>query len=342
MQMPMNIDLEQTIIAGRDIITAAQDEVTQTLEQTYNAIIDIWEIDCQGEWVVWVKTGVIALGHALWLILTPSIEEILESYLQPKTGRRGGRRGRSGERERRVNPTGQRRLFFGGGIPDIDNMLADTIPGREIVAGRRLLPGEFVFWTGVQVVDKVAWQWLLAEAATTFAVEWQSGLMKSEKCGSLNDESCQFATLPRTNFAVPNMWSSLAGLSIAYEERMQIGAISTVTLRTPGTEGNAIVICSTEWVLVRDATPGAQSVVVKTQFTVYDRWGTPYPDTFETATLNAGPNETVSLTLDVVARFPKFASVFFRYLPEAGTGPGSYTLTAVSNITIAARGVHFV
>lgn len=340
--MPMNIDLPATIEAGREILRDAATEVTQTLELTYNAIIDIWEIDCQGQWIVWVQTGLIAVGHALWLILTPSIEEILESYLQPKSGRRGGRRGRSGERERRVNPSGQRRVFFGGGVPDLDNMIADSIPGREIIAGRRLAPGEFIFWTGVQVLDRVAWQWLLLEATQTFATEWQSGLMKSEKCGSMNNESCEFTVLPRTDFGVPIMWGGLTGIDIAYSEHMRIGAISLVSIGTPGTEGHAMIICAAIFTLDNTLATGPTSIPIQVEFSAQDNWGNTLGDTVETATITAAPGAIAIVRLDAVARKKKWASSFFRFIVSGGTSGGTFTLTAEASISLAVRSVYFV
>lgn len=185
-------NLDDFLNLAWDLVKEAESSVSGTMHKGYNAILDIVEFDCGGYWTLYVKTAIPALGSALLLILTPSLEEIIESYLEPKPGRRGGRRGRRGERRTGRNRAGQRRIFFGGGIPDVDNAIADRIPGRGYFRGRNPRPGEYIFWTGVRVGDYIAWHWLLVQASVTFATEWQSGLLESGQCKSNAPGSLSF------------------------------------------------------------------------------------------------------------------------------------------------------
>lgn len=93
-------DLEILLNAAKVSLAEFEDAITGSIVNTYQAIVDVWEIDCQGSWIVYVKTGVTAAGAALFLIVTPSFNEVLENYLQPKPGRLGGRRGRPNDRSR--------------------------------------------------------------------------------------------------------------------------------------------------------------------------------------------------------------------------------------------------
>lgn len=147
-----------------------------------NAIERIEEFDCGGQWWVYARTALPAVGAAIWLLLTPSPEEVLENYLNPKNGRGGSRRGRRARRRWRAGGSGRRRLYFGNLIPDIDEEIARRIPGGRLVRGRRVGPGEWLFWTGIDAVDRVLWYWLLWEASQEFLTTWQSELLESGAC----------------------------------------------------------------------------------------------------------------------------------------------------------------
>lgn len=147
-----------------------------------NAIEELREFDCGGQWTVYLRTALPAVGEALWLLLIPALDEILEEYLNPKSGRGGSRRGRRSRRQWRAGNRGQRRLFFSNFIPDMDEEIARRIPGGERIRGRRIGPGEWLFFTGIDALDRVFWHWLVWEASQTFLTEWASELQESEQC----------------------------------------------------------------------------------------------------------------------------------------------------------------
>jgi len=268
--MPESQDLDYIIQITRDALADIQDEITGQISNTAQAIVDIWEIDCQGKWILYVKTGLVASAHALWLLLTPSLEEIIESYLQPKPGRRGGRRGQRGDRERRINRAGQRRLYFRPAIPDIDNAIADALPGRNLIAGRRIGPGEHLFWTGIDVGDRFLWYWLLIEATETFATVWQSELIKSGQCNALQDGACQFHAPPRGLSPTVDIWSNNNNLTNVYNQNLTIANNGVVELLLHNAHSSAMIIILASYTVERNSQEGTGTWEVGVKLTFED------------------------------------------------------------------------
>jgi len=117
------------------------------------------------------------------MLLTPSLDEILEEYLHPKLGRRRGRFGRLGGRRRYDPRAGGIRRAFEGVVPDVDEMIAHRLPGREIFAGRTVHGLERWFWLGIDVLDRLLWWWLLFEIGDQGTIIWASNIMESRFCG---------------------------------------------------------------------------------------------------------------------------------------------------------------
>ena len=338
--MPVNQDLLDIIAYGRPILEEAVDDVIRDIFNSFNAIIDIWEIDCEGEWVLWVKTGAQALGAALWLLITPSPQEIFESYLQPKPGRRGARRGLGKERSRHTNPVGRSRVWFRGGIPDLDNMIADRIPGRLAVAGRQLAAGEWLFWTGIQVADFVLWYWLVLEATETFATKWVSGLLESGQCKTPNDGTCQFQTPVRHSFENRDFWTGVDDLLFFHAQNLIVHNNTTVALPMPLTEADAMVIITANWQMVKGDTPGFASVTVGYNLQVRNAIGGLEKNIFKTATLSASQGETANLEVSGVHHVSNANTFGFQYVFQDIQGVGFDEVGAWSKVAVATRNTH--
>lgn len=183
----------------RGLVEDLEEKLQEEWATSIQAIERIEEFNCGGEWWVYVKTALPAVGSAMWLLLTPSAEEILENYLNPKTGRGGSRRGRRARRRWRGGNRGQRRLFFGNGIPDIDEEIGKRLPGGRAIRGRRIGPGEWLFWTGVDTMDRALWYFLLWEASQTFLTKWHSELLKSEQCSDLPETWLNYQSYRETD-----------------------------------------------------------------------------------------------------------------------------------------------
>lgn len=174
----------QLLMFARDQADNIGEFLGEEWDSMVNGIEEFREIDCGGEWVVYVRTFLPAGAAALRLLLTPSPGEILENYLNPKNGRGGSRRGRRARRGWRRGRRGRRRLWFGNGIPDLDEEIARRLPGGRFVRGRRIGLGEHLFWTGIDTADRLLWYWLLWEASETLMTTWTSELIESRECSS--------------------------------------------------------------------------------------------------------------------------------------------------------------
>lgn len=170
---------------GFDLIGDLYDEVKETI----NALVNVYEADC-GEDSWWVKVTLAApiAGDLLWMLITPSPSEILENYLEPKSGRGRGRRGARDDR-RRNRRRGGRGLIWRGGIPDVDELIADRLPGREMIAGRRAGPLTWIFYTGINAADRLLWYWMLFDMGNEFATRWNSAIMESRWCNQAPEVS---------------------------------------------------------------------------------------------------------------------------------------------------------
>lgn len=211
-------EIEKFLFERGQDLEGIENVLTGEYTRSLKALIDIWEIDCGGNWVLYLKTALVGAFEGLWIILTPSFEEILENYLEPKAGRRGGRRGQRNERHPRPGPGGTRRVGFRGGIPDVDQAIASRIPGREALAMRKIGPGEAIIWKQINAADRVAWYWILLSATSESVVTWQSGLMQSGECKAPNDGSFTLTTPVRDSFINTDLWFNAVLLPDKYQE----------------------------------------------------------------------------------------------------------------------------
>lgn len=153
-----------------------------TATMTYNLITDVVSTDCEDRWWVVVKTAIPAAGDALWLLLIPSPQEILENYLSPNPGGKGGKGGRGArDTERRESRNGKRRRRWPG-IPDVDNLIADQLPGRDAVAGRNVGAGQRWLFASIEATDRALWYYLLVDVGKTFFTSWSSGMLEARFC----------------------------------------------------------------------------------------------------------------------------------------------------------------
>lgn len=152
-----------------------------------NTIIKLTESTCEDKWDLLVETALPAAGTALAVLVIPSPEEILENYLQPR-GRRGqAKRATQGFGRRQITRAGQLRWWQKIGFPDIDQIIAEHLPGRDFFEGRNAGTPERWFWKGIDILDRGLWYWMLLDIGETFVVEWASGIMESRFCTSSFD-----------------------------------------------------------------------------------------------------------------------------------------------------------
>ena len=340
--MPLVTDLEYILQITKDALEEIQDEITGQIVNTSQAIVDVWEIDCEGDWILYVKTATIAAGAALYLLLTPSLEEILESYLEPKPGRRHGRRGQRGDRGRRENRLGQRRLFFRPPIPDIDNAIADAIPGRSLLAGRRVGPGEHIFWTGVQVADTFLWYWLLIEATETFATRWQSEIIKSGQCNALQDGYFQASTPQQTPFNQNALWfdkNTLIGLK---EDNLNVLNNGAVELIVANSEAHALIICLGQFAVTNNDLTRTGVWEVGVHAVCFDSQGQQIEERESTVRISAGPGQSASAVADIGFLVEGVHQVTYNFLGTTIQAANWSSFTAEARAAMQTRDIHLV
>ena len=335
-------DLEYILNITREALAEIQDEITGSIISSANAIVDVWEIDCEGQWILYVKTATIAAGAALYLLLTPSCEEVLENYLSPKPGRRHGRRGQRGDRNRRPITTGPVRLFFNPPIPDIDNAIADAIPGRDIIGGRRIGPGEHIFWTGIDLADRFLWYWLLIEATETFATRWMSEIVESGKCKVPNDATVQVSIVPRPFAGSDVLWQGPHQFESYYNENMQAVSGGDAVLDLASFEGNSMIICEIFVTLESTSEDKPGTFHFGPKITVRDSKGNIVDEVIEQTSLTVGPNSTASGSIMTAIFADQFQRANFQLEHSTEPGSGGFTRSVTSRTAVAVRSVQFV
>ena len=335
--MGIGNDLWQMIQYGRQALEDLQDETTGTLVNTYNAIVDIWEINCQGSWILYVKTGLTASGAALYLLLTPTFEEVLENYLEPKPGRLGGRRGRPDDRKRRRTATGRTRVYYKPGIPDIDTEVASWLPGADLLSGRAVGPGEYLFWTTLNVVDRVLWQFLLIEATETFFTRWVSGMMQSGECTFPNDGTCQAETPVITSLVSQDIWEDETLLLFKHEENLDIKNAGEIRLINAWEIADWMIALQTYWTFVADNNPGHTILDIAIKVRAYDTLHVLQYEEETTQQLTLRPNQTISTTLNQTD-FPNgiLYCICTYHVSTYHPGPG-WTLSRWAKLAAATR-----
>lgn len=324
---------------ARGIVGAIENVATGSVTNTVQAILDIKELDCGGKWTVYVHTAIPAAGAAMWLLLTPSPQEIFESYLEPKKGRRGGRRGRRGERETRINQAGKRRIYFGGGIPDIDNQIADMLPGRGIFAGRVVGPGEWLFWTGVNVADRALWYWLLLEATETFATTWQSGLLESGQCIRSGPAYAKIQT-PEKDFSnLDPLWNSTLDLptNINHNTLTQVNGIVDLTI--PNSNGIGYLVCDSTFKFINTAPTGTAIFQVGYVLSGHNADDGAFQIIEKGETVEVPPNSTITHNVATYQSFNKSDIWRGAYRLALLQGGGSITKSVTTNFEVMCEGV---
>ena len=159
---------------------AARDQQRDAWGAAYgsmNRLIRTVRGPCGKGWWMIVETALPAAGDALWAFVVPSPSQVLENYLRPDHGgkfRRGYQEHEA--RDRADSRSGRKRRRFRG-IPDVDEVTADALPGAAAIKGRNT--GKLTEWAfrGIAVNDAAGLSLMIADATATFYSEWSSGLM---------------------------------------------------------------------------------------------------------------------------------------------------------------------
>lgn len=149
-----------------------------------NQVKRLLSAPCNGKWSLAVELALPAIGEGLAVLLVPDPQQILQNYLRPKGGRGGTRFLAPLTRRSTFSASRRKYRTFGGGFPDVDQMIGDSLPGRGFFGGRSAGGLEKWFWTGLEFSDLVGWYWLLTSVATNGLNTWSSNIFHSLVCHS--------------------------------------------------------------------------------------------------------------------------------------------------------------
>lgn len=148
----------------------------------WNAIVDFWSDPCEAPFTVYFRLALPILGSMLALLLTPSPAEIVETLVQPRryTGCWRNRREHRSRRHRTVRPRTGRPFRLG--IPDVDSLIAEMIPGREAFQMRQVGASASAFWVIWQQLDRRMFQLMFIDLLGNGFYAWHSALLNTEWC----------------------------------------------------------------------------------------------------------------------------------------------------------------
>lgn len=128
---------------------------------------------CEAPWGIYAESALPAVKRTLLVFVDISIDQVIKEFFRPK-GLRSRRHGRKGWKSR-----GRR-----GGIPDIDELVAKGLPGKDDYYNRRYGVGTAVFYVIDDVIDRVEWTVLLLEMVDDITYSSLLGAMEwnSNKC----------------------------------------------------------------------------------------------------------------------------------------------------------------
>lgn len=162
-------------------------------------VVEFLEDPCEAPWTVYLELALPAAGEAFMALFIPSPDEIIENYLAP-----GGARSRGKFRRGKGKKGGRiRRLGF---VPDVDELIADRLPFRQLVKARNVGRGVRFLWTFHGVLERALWYWMVVDMTTQFAYQWTSAVAKSEYCQADLDGAA-LVTKPFYSIQLPFAWT---------------------------------------------------------------------------------------------------------------------------------------
>lgn len=214
----------------------------------WNQITRILQTPCEDKWKVIVWTALPAMGAALWLLMVPQPDQILENYLDPKAARKESRRRVRGAQKRRDTSKSGKKRRRGIGFPDVDSMIAAGLPGYEAMQGRDAGKGQVWTFDAINRVDRVLWWWLIADVTETFFTTWASGMQEARFCSAPVFWLADLAPLGTETGITPSAswwetWTAAGNSNPISLRNMVPQAFSAMSLQS-GPAGNVTVIFS--------------------------------------------------------------------------------------------------
>jgi hypothetical protein len=153
--------------------------------RSINAIIDFIEFGCYPNWQVWVRTLLPAIGEAVLVLISFSIDDIIRGYFRPT-----GTRGFSGltrlpirEANRASKEVKEGESIFK--IPEFGEEIGSHLPGAKVVKARKVTNTEALLWDIDALAQRGLYYWMIADIVGDFTVNWTSAIMNSQECSEV-------------------------------------------------------------------------------------------------------------------------------------------------------------
>lgn len=148
----------------------------------WNSIVDFWADPCEAPLDVYLRTALPFLGAAILVLLTPDVTEILETYVEPRRFTDCGKSRRTQRGNGRQGWSSRNGLPFRVGLPDVDEFIANLLPGRDFFEGRKHGAEEFIFWRLFNASENLGYKLLIFDLVGRSLYGWHSALLETEFC----------------------------------------------------------------------------------------------------------------------------------------------------------------
>lgn len=160
---------------------------------------------CDATWVMWIDAAQEPVHDFAMFLIEPDLTQILQSFFTPKglRSKRHGRKGRRGHKK-------------GVGIPDVDEMIAEKLPGAKEWEHRVYRSGTRSLFVGLGVIDEVQFSMAMVEKTTDTVFNTFVGLVTA------NPDVCPNRVTmlrgPNTDTIIgPTTWSAFSASHLEYQ-----------------------------------------------------------------------------------------------------------------------------
>lgn len=140
-----------------------------------NYVVDFVEDPCHAPWTVYVKTALPALGDLVIGFVDVSPKDVLRFYVKPRGSRSASR---FGEEAAEADEDSA------GFIPDLNEVIGTRLPGSDFFAKSAVQDNLEGFWAISDVIERIAWYFLLIDLLTAFLYDWTSLINQSRACSA--------------------------------------------------------------------------------------------------------------------------------------------------------------
>jgi hypothetical protein len=139
-----------------------------------NTIIDMFQWQCQGKFLFYVRTALPALGQLVLGLLWFDWDDVVRGAIRP-----------FGPFGRRSLVAGARKPKWKIEIPELGEEIGKRLPGVRLVKANRLWRRTRAFWFVDGLIQRVLYYYLIVDLVSEFMYNWSVGILRApEECGA--------------------------------------------------------------------------------------------------------------------------------------------------------------